>query len=482
VIIDMNVQSTKYKVQSINFSVQRKIFVYIFFVSVYFIFGTWYSYSQKPPEQPKPLTRILFLFDDSQSMIVKWQSNTKFEIAKKLLSEMVDSLQRVDNLELALRVYGHTKKFPPQDCDDTRLEVPFGRMNSFQIKKKLNEIQPSGTTPIAASLQECGKDFPGDPSRNIIILITDGIEECNGDPCAVSYALQKKGIVLKPFVIGLGMNKDFAKSFECVGTYYDAAEESSFRTVLSVVISQALNNTTMQVNLLDTYGKPTETNVGMTFYDRLSGAIRYDFVHTMNAKGYPDTLKVDPLSTYNIVVHTLPPVKKDSVKVTPGKHTIVGIEAPQGDLLLKLDGSTEYRNLQAIVRKHDETKTLHVQSFNLKEKYITGTYDLEILTLPEMLVNSVEISQSKTTTVEIPKPGIVTLLSNNPGYGGIYVEENNKLKWIYSMDENFTKESVVLQPGKYRVIFRSKNSRESIYTVDKMFRIASGSSISVNVF
>ena len=455
---------------------------FTFYIVLFSLFSLLSIAQQKPPEQPKQLTRILFLFDDSQSMIVKWQSNTKFEIAKKLLSEMVDSLQRVDNLELALRVYGHTKKFPPQDCDDTRLEVPFGRMNSFQIKKKLNEIQPSGTTPIAASLLECGKDFPDDPSRNIIILITDGIEECNGDPCAVSYALQKKGIVLKPFVIGLGMNKDFAKSFECVGTYYDAAEETSFRTVLSVVISQALNNTTMQVNLLDAYGKPTETNAGMTFYDKLSGAIRYDFVHTMNAKGYPDTLKVDPLSIYNIVVHTLPPVKKDSVKVTPGKHTIVGIETPQGDLLLKLDGSTEYRNLQAIVRKHDETKTLHVQSFNLKEKYIVGTYDLEILTLPEMFVNNVEISQSKTTTVEIPKPGIVTLLSNNPGYGSIYVEENNRLKWIYSMDENQTKESVVLQPGKYRVIFRSKNSRESIYTVDKMFRIASGSSISVNVF
>ncbi|MEP7171077.1 MAG: VWA domain-containing protein, partial [Bacteroidota bacterium] len=339
---------------------------HILFAIIFFqfsIFNLQFSIAQKPPEQPKPLTRILFLFDDSQSMMVKWQSNTKFEIAKKLLSEMVDSLQRVDNLELALRVYGHTKRFPPQDCDDTRLEVPFGRMNSFQIKKKLNQIQPSGTTPIAASLQECGKDFPEDPSRNIIILITDGIEECNGDPCAVSYALQKKGIVLKPFVIGLGITKDFAKTFECVGTYYDASEESSFRTVLSVVISQALNNTTMQVNLLDAYGKPTETNVGMTFYDRLSGSIRYDFVHTMNAKGYPDTLRIDPLSTYNIVVHTLPPVKKDSVKVTPGKHTIVGIETPQGDLLLKLDGSNDYKNLQAIVRKRDETNTLHVQSF-----------------------------------------------------------------------------------------------------------------------
>jgi Ca-activated chloride channel family protein len=470
--------SLKFKVQSLKLNYVRRFTFYIFLFSLFSLF----SIAQNPVEQPKQLTRILFLFDDSQSMIARWQSDTKFEIAKKLLSEMVDSLKHVGNLELALRVYGHTKNFPPQDCDDTRLEVPFASGNSYEIKKKLKEIHPSGTTPIAASLQECGKDFPEDPSRNIIILITDGIEECNGDPCAVSYQLQKKGVVLKPFIIGLGMSKDFAKTFECVGNYYDAAEESSFRTILNVVISQALNNTTMQVNLLDAYGKPTETNVGMTFYDNFSGAISYNFIHTMNAKGYPDTLKVDPLSTYKIVVHTLPPVSKDSVKVTPGKHTIVGIVAPQGDLLLKLDGSSEYKNLQAIVRKNKEMNTLHVQSFNTKERYIIGTYDLEILTLPEMFVKDVEISQSKTTIVEIPKPGIVTLLNNNTGYGSIYVEENNKLKWIYSMDENFTKESVVLQPGKYRVIFRPKSSRESIYTIDKIFRVASGSSISVTVY
>ena len=73
---------------------------------------------KKSPEQP---TRILFLFDASQSMYARWETNTKYEVAKKMLGEMVDSLQGMQNLELAMRVYGHTKKYPPQDCDDTRL-------------------------------------------------------------------------------------------------------------------------------------------------------------------------------------------------------------------------------------------------------------------------------------------------------------------------------------------------------------------------
>ena len=89
--------------------------------------------------KPKPITRILFLFDASQSMYARWETDTKYEIASRLLSNIVDSLQNFDDVQLALRVYGHTKKYPPQDCDDTRLEVPFGEKNAFRIKKRLKK-------------------------------------------------------------------------------------------------------------------------------------------------------------------------------------------------------------------------------------------------------------------------------------------------------------------------------------------------------
>lgn len=438
------------------------------------------SYAQQK-NKASTLTRIEFLFDASQSMYAKWQSDTKYEIAKNLLGEMVDSLDKIPNVELAMRVYGHTKKFPPQDCDDTKLEVPFGGNTAYMIKKRLSEISPSGTTPIALSLDACGKDFPEDPARNIIILITDGIEECNGDPCAVSLMLQKHGIVLKPFVIGLGLSKDYKDVFKCVGNYYDATTEASFKTIFNVVISQALNNTTAQVNLLDEKGRATETNVNMTFYDTYSNAIRYNFIHTMNSRGVPDTLLIDPLSTYNIYVHTIPPVHKDSCKIIPGKHNLIGIDAPQGDLYLKFDGVSDYKNLQCIVRKHNEDKTLHVQSFNSTERFIIGNYDLEVLCLPRMLIDNVNIAQSKTTTVQIPNPGLATIQMQSAGYGSIYVEKENKLTWVYNINETSTRESVLLQPGNYRMIFRPKGSKEAIYTIDKPFKITSGTGTSVVV-
>lgn len=438
-----------------------------------------FSFSQQ--QTTPPLTRIEFLFDASQSMYAQWETNTRFEIAKKLLSEMVDSLDKINHVEMALRVYGHTKKFPPQDCDDTRLEVPFGKNTAHQIKKKLAEIKPSGTTPIAQSLDQCGKDFPEDPARNIIILITDGIEECNGDPCAVSLMLQKKGIILKPFVIGLGLSKDYKDVFNCVGNYFDATDESTFRTVFNVVISQALNNTTAQVNLLDEKHQPTETNVNMTFYDTYSGAVRYNFIHTMNSRGLPDTLLIDPLGTYDIVVNTIPPVRKDSNKIVPGKHNIIGIDCPQGDLYLKFDGISDYKNLSCIVRKKGNCNTLHVQLFNTTTRYLTGNYDLEVLCLPRMIIDNVNIAQSKTTTVQIPNPGMANITMVSPGYGSIYLEKDNKLTWVYNLSDNSTRENILLQPGNYRVVFRPKNSKEAIYTIDKSFRITSGAGTTVNI-
>lgn len=394
---------------------------------------------------------------------------------------MVDSLQNLNNLELALRVYGHTKRYPPQDCDDTRLEVPFGKKNNYAIKKRLSEISPSGTTPIARSLEACGGDFPKSPARNIVILITDGIEECNGDPCAVSAMLQRKGIILKPFVIGLGLNKDFIKSFDCVGNYFDATDEAQFKNAFNIIITQALNNTTVQVNLLDISGKATETNASMTFYDQFTGNIRYNLMHSINAKGVPDTVQIDPLGQYKLTVHTLPEVTKDSITITPGKHNVIAVDAPQGDLQFKIDGANEYKKLKAIVRKKGEMATLNVQDFDETSRYLVGEYDVEILTTPRIYIYNINIDQSKTTNIQIPSPGYATFQCNAPGYGDILIEEKNELKWVHRIALNSIKESIVLQPGLYRIVFRPKNSQSSLYTIEKVFRIGSGSSISVNI-
>jgi len=440
-----------------------------------------FSQRQAEPEKPQPKTRILFVFDASQSMYARWQSDMRINIAQKLLVNLLDSLKHVDNLELALRVYGHQKKFPPQDCNDSKLEVPFGRGNIEHIKNKLKALVPKGTTPIAQSLEAAGNDFPAcDNCRNIIILITDGIEECGGDPCAVSRALQKQGIILRPFVIGIG--RDFSADFECVGDYYDASSEEMFVDALRAVISQALNSTTLQVNLLDIFGNASETNINMTFYDNFSGAIKYNFMHTMNNRGVPDTIVIDHLATYNFVVHSIPSVRKDSIKLIPGKHNIVAIDVPQGYLTLKASGLPLYKDIKAIIRKSGSMETLFVQNFNDIQKYLVGKYDIEVLCTPRMYIYNVDISQNTTTTVEIPQPGIANIQRPAAGYGSLYVEEKNELKLILNLSENITQESIILQPGKYRVVFRTKFATRSINTIEKTFIIESGKSQTIKLF
>ncbi|MBI2966287.1 MAG: VWA domain-containing protein [Bacteroidetes bacterium] len=452
-----------------------KYFFYFTFILIHLMAGA----------QP-PLTRILFLFDASQSMLGEWQTGKKIDIAQRIMSKTLDSLQRAGskNLELALRLYGHQKQISPgqQDCDDTRLEVPFSKNNYEQIKTVLKNIYPKGTTPIARSLMRSSNDFPPcDNCRNIIILITDGVEACDEDPCAASHELQQKGIILKPFVIGVGLDPNFIKTFECVGNYYDATNETSFNIALGVVISHALNSTTAQVNLLDIYGKATETNVNMTFYDMFSGKMRYNYIHTMNARGVPDTVVIDPLGVYRLNVHTIPPVEKDSITLTPGKHTIIATETPQGMLNLKVMGRSDYKNLQCIVRKKGEAATLNVQDFNTTVKYLIGKYDLEVLSLPRIYINDVEIKQSHTTTVEIPQPGIASVITEGRGLGTIFLVKDNKLELIYNLREGLPRETLLLQPGKYKLVFRPKYSPQAIFTREKDFTIEPGSTTVVNI-
>ena len=429
-------------------------------------------------------TRILFVLDGSQSMYARWENGQKMQIATRLLRGIVDSLKSAENVELALRAYGHQNNVTSdgRNCKDTKLEVPFSPTNHSKIISKLSSIRPRGTTLIAYSLEQAANDFPEDANaRNVIILITDGIEECDGDPCAVSLALQKRGVVLKPFVIGLGLEPDVIDAFKCVGNYYDATSEETFKDVLGIVISQALNNTTAQVNLLDELGRPTETNVPMTFYDVFSGQVRYNYLHTINSRGNPDTIPLDPLGSYNLTVHTIPPVKKKDIKLISGKHSTIALDAPQGDLKLKMNGYNEYKDLKAIVRQGSKNEVLVVQNFNETQRYITGKYDLEILTLPRTYIKDVNVAQSRTTTVEIPQAGLVTINSSSKGHGSVFQMDGEEMVWVCNLNPMSNREAIVLQPGRYRIVVRPTNSKQSIYTKEEAFEIHSGQSVQVKL-
>ena len=442
----------------------------ILLIVVIFFIGDFFAVAQKRQD---PVNRILFIFDASQSMLGRWQSGRKIDIAKKLLSNMLDSLKYMENLEIGLRVYGHQKGYPPQDCDDTKLEINFlpAHLATDMMKAKLRMIRARGTTPIANSLEEGAKDFPSGVARNIVILITDGKEECGMDPCAVSRLYQQKGIILKPFVIGVGLDDSWKKTFNCVGRYFDASKESDFTNILNLVISHVIDNTTVQVNLLDDNGEPNETNVNLTFYNDFTGLAKYNYIHTMNTHGVPDTMIIDPVISYKVVAHTIPSVSVDSIIITPGKHTTIPIHTPQGELEIKMNSKINY---QYIVRPVGIDSTLHVQEINSIEKYLVGNYDIELLSLPRKKFFNVVINQSSKTTYIIPTPAVVNIILPSRGYGGLFLQNKDKLEQIYYFNANKLQHKLTLLPGNYKVVFRSKSAKQYIYTNEKSFKLKSG--------
>lgn len=441
--------------------------------------------AQTKPAPKRQLTRLLFVMDASNSMNAFWDNQPKINAAREVLLRSLTEIEGQPDLEIALRLYGHQTRIEPgqQDCDDTKLEVPFGPNSIPAIRERMKTVQCLGTTPIARSLLRSADDFPPCADcRNIIILITDGIEACDEDPCAVSRALQAKGIILKPFVIGVGLVGDEKYSLQCVGNYYDAGTPAMFDHVLRLVISQALNNTTTTLHLLDVNGKPKETNVPVTFYDQRTGQQRYNFVHTMSSKGEPDTVTIDPLFTYRVVAHTIPESVRENVVVKAGQHNIITLDAGQGDLELRTESAWgSERGIPVIVRKDGLDATLHVQDLNSTERYRVGRYDLEVLTLPRLTIPDVDVKQSAVTTISVPQPGTINIVPTAPGPGAIFLKDGSELNWVVDLDPAAARHQFRLLPGSYKVVYRSDSARQTIYSIEKDFTITGGQSTTVNL-
>ena len=438
--------------------------------------------AQEKRQQPK--TRILFLLDASGSMLAKWEDSDRMAVAKNLLTNLVDSLGRYENLEIALRAYGHQSGRERNDCRDTKLEVPFAAKNAAAVKQKLQQIEPKGNTPITYSLLQSARDFPEEKHvRNVIILITDGLESCGGDPCATSVALQKKRIFLRPFVIGIGIEPEYEKQLSCIGQYFNAADVRTFQNVLTEIVSQTLSQTTVAVDLQDADGKSVAGNVNLTFQDALTGTPEYNFVHYRDSKGKPDMLEVDALLTYDLVVNTVPPVVVRNLSVKPGQHNVFEVKAPQGELYLRQDGPSPYGQLMAIVRQQDSDRTLLAQPFGSRQKYLAGRYDLELLTLPRIYLKDVEVKQGETSTITFPAPGQLNVSSDLQGYGSLYLlEEDGSQRWLHDLPEKSSKTVLALQPGKYRLVYRMKSAQASKFTDVQDFTIRSGATTTVKIF
>ncbi len=430
-------------------------------------------------------TRILFIVDCSYNMYEKWQSESKIKITQNLVSNVVDTLAMQSGVECALRVFGSEKDYSFTDCEDTRLLVPFYRLNSDALKSKIKGLTPKGTSAVSSAMAKIKDDFPAEKhSRNIVIMILNNIDRCGENPSLISQQLQKQGIIHKPFIVGI--NKGMKDFYQNVGSYYEANNEVEFSKIMNDMVKQALYNTTVQINLLDSYMETTQTDLPITLSDSKSKQTRYSFVHTFNNKGVSDTLFIDPLTEYDITVHTIPPVKKENVKIFAGSHTIVPIETPQGSLIVRFSSDKNDLNIKSypvVVRKSNRKQTINVQKINEKGKYLVGSYDLEVLSLPRLNIDGVEIEQSSLTTVEIPLAGNLHLDKVRENViVALFVKENGHLVWVCNLNEEKIKENMELLPGVYVIVAKQNGITKTSDQVSQEVRIESNKTTNVTLF
>ena len=427
-------------------------------------------------------SRILFILDASNSMNSEWGKQTRIHAAKEILVQELEAMRGIENTEIALRIYGHQTPFNnlAQDCNDTKLEVPFGPNNLDVIQARIKTLEAKGATPIARSLEAAAGDFPDTTTKNYIILITDGLESCDNDPCVIAKKLKEKGVKVTPFVIGLGMDMSYLSNFNCIGTYSDAEDKDSFRKVFNTILNSVLLKTTVQINLNDQFAKPTETNVTMFLYEAGTNNLKYTFLHTLNRLGNPDTLYMDPLISYDLVVNTLPNVVKKNIQLKPHVHNTIEVPAPQGFVQLTSVKSTF--NPQFVMRIIEKAggKTLNHQLYDQKVKYLVGRYEVEIFSIPKIYKN-IDVAQSTVYKVDIEAPGQLDYTFSKPMIAQLF-QPTKEGFWngIYTFSEA-TKDKILIQPGSYKLVYRPRDMKSTGYTNEKMITITANKTTVITI-
>jgi Ca-activated chloride channel family protein len=166
----------------------------------------------------------LLILDASYSMLSRAGNGmTRFTLARQVIDQTVDLFP--PDARIALRLYGSAAQAVRMDCRDSVLMVPFApaAKNGALIKLALADAHARGVTPIAYALEQAAGDFRDDSIGRTIVLVSDGGEDCNGDPCATAAALHDQGLVIN--TIGLGVDVRGGRQLQCIakasgGQYY----------------------------------------------------------------------------------------------------------------------------------------------------------------------------------------------------------------------------------------------------------------------
>lgn len=183
--------------------------------------------------------KTMIVLDASGSMWGQIGGRSKIEIARETLGTVLKSVPA--GTELGLMVYGHREK---GSCSDIELAVPPGAGTGEAITSFVSGLNPKGKTPLTQSVEQAADILKYTEDKATVVLLTDGLETCEADPCALASALESKGVDFTTHVVGFGLTEEEGKQVACLaentgGKYFQASDASQLVAALTATVAEA---------------------------------------------------------------------------------------------------------------------------------------------------------------------------------------------------------------------------------------------------
>ncbi|MBO6674167.1 MAG: VWA domain-containing protein [Rhizobiales bacterium] len=189
--------------------------------------------------QQSDLPRAILVFDGSGSMWGQIDGINKIVTARETLARVLPTFPAT--MELGLMAYGHNRR---GDCNDIEMLVPTGPVTTTagSISAAVNSLNPRGKTPLSEAVRRAALDLRYTEERATIILITDGLETCEADPCALANELESVGIDFTTHVIGFGLTEEEGQQVACLaentgGSYFQASDADALGEALTQTVA-----------------------------------------------------------------------------------------------------------------------------------------------------------------------------------------------------------------------------------------------------
>jgi len=176
--------------------------------------------------------KVIIILDASGSMWAQIDGKPKLEIARESLRTVLQSVPADD--EIGFMAYGHREK---GSCEDIQLIVPPQAGSASAITDAADSLKFLGKTPLTAAVKQAAEALKYTEDKATVVLITDGLETCGGDPCALGKELEASGVDFTADVVGFGLTADEGKQIACLaentgGKYIQASDEKALQEAL----------------------------------------------------------------------------------------------------------------------------------------------------------------------------------------------------------------------------------------------------------